>query len=408
MSEAIRARMAAPGPKRILSLDGGGVRGLVELGVLAEVEETLAARSRNPETFRLSDYFDLIGGASTGAIIATLLALGWKVDDIRTMYLGLCPRVFSRRTLLGRIGLASKFDTSAFASALDDAFSGVAKDLGVRPTSLTLGSDALKTGLAIVAKRIDTGSVWVQTNVPTRRFWSSANRDWWPEGGDFDDNQNYPLRMLVQASASAPYFLDPVSLQISDRESGVFIDGGASPHNNPSKELFMTACLRRLDGGPSPHGLGWATGADKLMMLSIGAGSFRRDISGRDYTRDIAAKSAVYALQTIIEDCANDSVAWLQALSRPSKPWLINANIEDMRGLSVVDEPLLTFQRVNALLEHDWLSRELGMSLTRRELERTREFDWAGRRNLEVLDEIGVKTGERSIAAADFPPAFDV
>jgi len=59
-----------PGPKRILSLGGGGVRGLVTLGMLKRAETLLAARSPDPQAFRLSDYFDLIGGTSTGAIIA--------------------------------------------------------------------------------------------------------------------------------------------------------------------------------------------------------------------------------------------------------------------------------------------------------------------------------------------------
>jgi uncharacterized protein len=55
-----------PGPKRILSLDGGGVRGLITLGMLTKVEGILKARSPDPEGFRLSDYFDLIGGCRRG------------------------------------------------------------------------------------------------------------------------------------------------------------------------------------------------------------------------------------------------------------------------------------------------------------------------------------------------------
>ena len=56
-----------PGPKRILSLDGGGVRGLVTLGMLRRVETILRERmpAEKQDAFRLCDYFDLIGGTST-------------------------------------------------------------------------------------------------------------------------------------------------------------------------------------------------------------------------------------------------------------------------------------------------------------------------------------------------------
>jgi hypothetical protein len=67
-------RLRAPGPKRILSLDGGGIRGCASLGFLEHLEATVRARTSPAAT--LADYFDLIGGTSTGAIIATLLALG--------------------------------------------------------------------------------------------------------------------------------------------------------------------------------------------------------------------------------------------------------------------------------------------------------------------------------------------
>jgi patatin-like phospholipase/acyl hydrolase len=69
-----------PGPKRILALDGGGVRGVISLAYLERIEAILRRRF-GPETV-LADYFDLIGGASTGAIIATGLDLGLPVERL--------------------------------------------------------------------------------------------------------------------------------------------------------------------------------------------------------------------------------------------------------------------------------------------------------------------------------------
>ena len=80
MSDATRTtpsardrHLFAPGRKRILALDGGGVRGVVALAFLKEIERALAAQAGRP--VRLCDHFDLIGGTSTGAIIAAGLAL---------------------------------------------------------------------------------------------------------------------------------------------------------------------------------------------------------------------------------------------------------------------------------------------------------------------------------------------
>ena len=56
-------------PKRILALDGGGIRGLLTAGLLQRIEDLLRARAGGDPAFRLSDYFDLIGGTSTGSII---------------------------------------------------------------------------------------------------------------------------------------------------------------------------------------------------------------------------------------------------------------------------------------------------------------------------------------------------
>jgi patatin-like phospholipase/acyl hydrolase len=69
-------------PKRILALDGGGLRGIVTLSFLAELESMLKERHGGTAAFRLSHYFDLIAGTSTGAIIAAALAQGMTVAEI--------------------------------------------------------------------------------------------------------------------------------------------------------------------------------------------------------------------------------------------------------------------------------------------------------------------------------------
>ena len=64
------------GRKKILTLDGGGIRGMIAVEVLKEIEDLLRKES-GKENLVLADYFDYISGTSTGAIIAAGLSLGW-------------------------------------------------------------------------------------------------------------------------------------------------------------------------------------------------------------------------------------------------------------------------------------------------------------------------------------------
>jgi uncharacterized protein len=66
------------GPFRVLTLDGGGAKGIYTLGVLKGIEGMLGRP--------IHEGFDLIYGTSTGSIIAALLALGHSVDEIQQLY----------------------------------------------------------------------------------------------------------------------------------------------------------------------------------------------------------------------------------------------------------------------------------------------------------------------------------
>jgi hypothetical protein len=69
-----RDKLAKPGPRRLLACDGGGIRGMISIEVLACMESELPRSSGNSKLV-LADYFDYVAGTSTGAIIATLIAL---------------------------------------------------------------------------------------------------------------------------------------------------------------------------------------------------------------------------------------------------------------------------------------------------------------------------------------------
>src|ERR1043165_8619389 len=97
------------GPKNVLSLDGGGVRGVISVAFLERIEAVLSAQAGND--VRLGDHFDLIGGTSTGAIIATGLALGKTTAEMKDIHHRLAPLAF--RSSRFRIPfLQPKFDAT--------------------------------------------------------------------------------------------------------------------------------------------------------------------------------------------------------------------------------------------------------------------------------------------------------
>lgn len=146
------------GPKKVLALDGGGARGIVTLAFLAEAERLLKEKSDRPDEFRLCEHYDLIGGTSAGATIAAGLAAGFTVAELIDIYLDLSRKAFDGSRWHGGI-LAPKFKGE-----------NVQEVLRRRLGHITLGSDRLKTGLVIVAKRIDTGSPWVFHNNPKSKY----------------------------------------------------------------------------------------------------------------------------------------------------------------------------------------------------------------------------------------------
>ena len=112
-------RIDRPGPKKLLAIDGGGIRGVLALGALKKIEDILKAQSRRPD-FRLADYFDYISGTSTGAIIASGLATGMTVDEILEFYEKSGAEMFVKANLLLR--LRYKFEDEPLARILKKVF----------------------------------------------------------------------------------------------------------------------------------------------------------------------------------------------------------------------------------------------------------------------------------------------
>jgi uncharacterized protein len=238
-----RERVSAPGPKKLLALDGGGVRGVITLEVLQRMETLLKERHGRGDEFVLADYFDYIAGTSTGAIIAAGLAKGLRVKRLLDVYVERGEDMFDKAFLLKR--LRYRYADDRLRTLLQD----------VLGAETLLGSDGLRCLLMMVLRNATTDSPWPLSNNAGAKY-NDPDRP--------DNNLNLPLWQLVRASTAAPIFFPPEVVTVGPHDF-VFVDGGVTMYNNPAFQLFHMATL-------DCYRLGWPAGEKNLLVVSVGTG----------------------------------------------------------------------------------------------------------------------------------------
>ena len=410
-----------PGPKRVLALDGGGVRGAISVAFLERIEEIFGAQAyadylktnegataspQARETKRkeladavlLCDHFDFVGGTSTGALIAGAIALGYRTDQIKDFYLKRAQTIFQRP--FWRIpGLQAKFDARGLQKEIDD----IVRDR-------TLDSADLRTGMCVVTKRMDTGAPWILANNPRTPYWDTKAPDpAKPNDKGHIGNRHYKLATLVRASTAAPHFFDPEIIQIIAEEekreaARAHIDTdsttkgdeklgeiNAALGNYPRLTMLLTK-IRALriarekgpspethglfvDGGvtpfnnPSlallmqvvlqPYGICWPLGPDKLTFVSIGTGSFRTRLSFTQLGFAGPIKLALQALLSMMTDTQTYALAQMQWLGECPDPWPINSELGTLSNEMPPGHRWFRFMRYDVSLEQPWLKETL-------------------------------------------------
>ena len=239
-----RERVSSPGPKKLLALDGGGIRGVITLEVLRRLESMLAEQLGAGDDFVLGDYFDYIGGTSTGAVIAAGLAKGLPVAEILDLYMTRGEEMFDHASL--RLRYHYRYGSLRLRHQLQDM---LGKDT-------TLGSDELKTLLLIVVRNATTDSPWPLSNNPNALFNDTSRAD---------NNLAIPLWQLVRASTAAPTYFPPEVFAIEGRDY-VFVDGALTTYNNPAFQLFLMATH-------DAYRLGWTATESDLLLVSVDTGN---------------------------------------------------------------------------------------------------------------------------------------
>jgi patatin-like phospholipase/acyl hydrolase len=246
--------MKGPDPKsfRILSLDGGGIRGAFIAGFLADLEHRLNCR--------MADHFDLIAGTSTGAIIAVALGLHEPAEKIERFYRDRGPKIFRRRQPLPLTrwqrmkkyfverhvkgyGLdydqlqQSKYEAKELRVALEEVFAN--RTMEEAKTRLVIPAVDLTRGQTIVFKT--------------------------PHLPDLFRDRHYRVVDVLMATTAAPTFFPHAVID----EGSAYVDGGLWA-NNPSMVAIAEALRIREKAGRD--GTDHPIDLESIHMLSVGTG----------------------------------------------------------------------------------------------------------------------------------------
>ena len=380
--------------KYILSLDGGGIRGVISIAFLERIEELLKEHYEKKDgkgTFKLTDHFSLAGGTSTGALIATCIALGKSAKETKDLYFELADKAFTRKYKLlpknmdAPIGLlfGQKFDATALAEAIKD-------NVG----DTTLGSDDLQCGLGIVAKRLDTNSVWIFHNHPDGPFYHGK------EGEKYTPNKDLKLKHILRATTAAPTYFEPETIKIGDNEEGLFVDGGVSPHNNPALALFKLATLKG-------YGFQWPTNHNEMHITSLGTGLESAEIFDDILNPTIPLSRHLRTLMLLLLDCNVEVQTMMQYMGKCPNPVKIDSEIEDLKtdqlGLASMmnpnPDPLFKYCRYNIEYNQKWFNDHLGLEYDNKKILSLSKIDKI--ENIEELYAIGQETAKRQIKLED-------
>lgn len=205
--------------RRILSIDGGGIKGVLPAAFLASLEESLPCP--------IHEYFDLIVGTSTGGILALGLGLGFRASELLAFYEELGPKVFGRNRLvkLARWLGHEQYSPEPLRAALTEKF-------GDR----RLGHSRVR--LVIPSFNLDSGEVYVYKTSHHVRF---------------EKDYKVPAVDVAMHTAAAPTYFPP-----SRSAAGIPLVDGGMWANNPAGFAAVEAL----------GVLGWPN--DGISMLSLG------------------------------------------------------------------------------------------------------------------------------------------
>jgi Patatin-like phospholipase len=244
--------------RAILCLDGGGIRGIMTIQLLKELERQAGVPCHQ--------IFDMVAGTSTGGIIAGLIASGHTAAETEKLYQTFVTKVFLKRSLF-----ANQFlDPPAWSKA---SYRRILKE--------TLGDQTLKNAcdrtdldLLITAHDVAEGEEtffsYIRERAPERNAYSSVM-----------------LRAVMEATMSAPTYFTPLER---------FVDGGTTTFNNPS----LAAILEAVQFGSDAYAM------TRLTVFSFGTGC-RTELIQPEKVPHPPGLAAAFWLGWVMNESGNDA-----------------------------------------------------------------------------------------------------
>jgi patatin-like phospholipase/acyl hydrolase len=246
---------------KILSLDGGGIRGVLSARLLKQVETTIQQKKGQ----KLHEYFDLVAGTSTGSILTAGIACQMDAQEMICIY-----ETYGKDIFLDSIRKQRKWRllSQTFGSDLlyphVEGERGLAKILEKKLIHKTLNrspkiSEIVNPDILIPAYDVySRNTTWFCNNHAHRDNGFDSNAQAWYD--------NLELWKICTASASAPTFFPPYELPYNADKGLPHIDGGVSC-NNPSLVAIAHALLTQKKNGLT---------LNDIAVLSIGTGNTSR------------------------------------------------------------------------------------------------------------------------------------
>ena len=378
MSQLNDKALASTGPKKMLTLDGGGIRGVLSLGVLAAIEKLVGKP--------LGQYFDYIAGTSTGAIIAASLARGMSVDEVEQFYRDAGPDMFEKTRFLKRLN--SLYKNGPLEQKLKTVFG--------EKTDLKPGG--LKTLLLVVTRNVTTDSPWPVSSNPEAKYNALARADC---------NLCIPLWKIVRASTAAPIYFPPEVVELvpgDEKKTFVFVDGGMTPYNNPAFLLFRFAT-------EPAYQLSWPKGERNMLLVSIGTGAAAAPGASPESPESNMLATGITIPNALMYGASVDQDINCRAIGRCTYGEIIDREVGDMIPRDAAGQPLsldrdfgrsFLYARYNIDLSAAGLA-SLGFSGADATPSQVQRMDCATPEHIDLLVRIGKAAG-RQVKPEHFGP----
>ena len=242
---------------RILSIDGGGIRGIIPAVILNYIEKELQRRTDNPNT-TLIDYFDLVAGTSAGGILACYYLLPpmpgqesasrYFAADAVDMYALHGKDIFNRKFL--RKGITrEKYTAAGLEKVLKDCMGD------------TTLADSRKNCIITAYDATERKAVFF-TSPEARKY----------------EHRNYLMRDVARATSAAPVYFELAAIRSLGGAMMHLIDGAVYA-GNPTMCAFVEACKGNLSPQPFSEGeesFPPSEGLRGAYVVSIGTGKERK------------------------------------------------------------------------------------------------------------------------------------